>query len=268
MTSDYKVIKASAKCGANKTDFAEIRKYVIAERDGKRFLVPMFYNELGEKLDAISFRVDEFDGSGSPITSNTADFYELNAAAKSSFGEDRTVLLSDNCADVRITILDATYGNYVRTAGENGTEVSYNRTKKNRYSDEKICDLSDGKRHSSTAVYKFDVFKIAVVAVFVLILACLSLTVYLKYFTATEESFVKNGCEYVFTGSGDDKTVELTRYRGYGSSTVIPDVIDEYKVTKIRRGAFSNVRVLRKVKIEGAPILKYGAFENFTSLKT
>lgn len=265
---DYKIIKAGAKCGANKTDFVGVSKYAIIEQSGERFLVPMFYNILGEKLDALSFRVEELSDGGAPITSKTADFYELNAAPKSSFGDDRKVRLSDKCADVRITIISATYGNYVRTPGENGTAVSYDRTKKNRYSDEKICDLSDGKRHSSAAVYRSDAFKIAVMAVFVLILACLSFTMYLRYFTSTEESFVKNGCEYVFTGSGNAKTVELTRYRGYGRNTVIPDTIDEYKVAKIRRGAFSDVRVLRNVTIEGNPILEAGAFENFTSLRT
>lgn len=114
---DYKIIKAGAKCGANKTDFVGVSKYAIIEQSGERFLVPMFYNILGEKLDALSFRVEELSDDGAPITSKTADFYELNAAPKSSFGDDRKVRLSDKCADVRITIISATYGNYVRTPG-------------------------------------------------------------------------------------------------------------------------------------------------------
>lgn len=266
MTSDYSIVKTSSK--PNSTDFVSVTDYAVILQSGKKYLVVGFYNELNEKLDEVSFSVTELNEKGDEITSRTVDFIGIEAGGKQAFGPDRKVMLSDGCCDVKIKIIGGVYGRFIRRKEENGTVVDYKRNENRAYSDEKICDLANGKRHSSAALYRSDSFKTAIVAILAVVIACCAFFVYVNYFKASEKSFIQSGCEYVIVDDNGQKSVELSRYRGYGGSAVIPERFEEYKVTRIKSGAFSDVKNLRSIVIQGNPTIETGAFENFKSLKT
>lgn len=128
--------------------------------------------------------------------------------------------------------------------------------------------MANGKRHFAAALYRSDVLKTAIVAILAVIVACCAFLFYVNYFKSTENSFIKDGCEYEIVENDGEKAVELSRYRGYGGSAVIPERFDEYKVIKIRSGAFSGVGNLRSVAIAGNPTIEASAFEDFYSLQS
>lgn len=266
MTSDYSIVK----CGLqqNKGDFVSVTKYAVILQSGKKYLVPQFYNELNEKLDELSFSITETDENGDVITERTVDFIGLDVNAKTAFGEDRKVMLSDGCCDVKIKVVGGVYGKFVRRRKADETIVDYKKKEKETYSDEKICDLANGKRHFAAALYRSDVLKTAIVAILAVIVACCAFLFYVNYFKSTENSFIKDGCEYEIVENDGEKAVELSRYRGYGGRAVIPERFDEYKVIKIRSGAFSGVGNLRSVAIAGNPTIEARAFEDFYSLQS
>ena len=128
MTSDYSIVK----CGLqqNTGDFVSVTKYAVILQSGKKYFVPQFYNELNEKLDELSFSITETDENGDVITERTVDFIGLDVNAKTAFGEDRKVMLSDGCCDVKIKVVGGVYGKFVRRKKADETVVDYKKKRK------------------------------------------------------------------------------------------------------------------------------------------
>jgi len=265
----YSVLKkyVNGESGNDNLLFVTVDQYALIGKNEDKYLLFSFANNAEERLNALTFRIEEYTAKGDFIKAETVALDKLDVAPSAIFGRDKKIKLAEACADVRLTVVSGRYGKYIRS-NENGTTVlSFVEEEKPRYSAEKISELADGKRHSRTTVYKANPLRIAVASLVTVILASVAFFMYLNYFTSTETTFVRDGCEYAFVVNDGKKEVVLTRYRGLGGKAVVPDMIESYKVRRINGNAFSNVANLYTLEIQGDPEIQSSAFENFISLR-
>lgn len=89
-----------------------LKQYMIVEESESRCLLLRFFNELGQDISAMEFKLVELDMSGEEIASSHVKVLDMKARAGSTYALKKGIVLHEHCVDFRVTVLWVMSGGY------------------------------------------------------------------------------------------------------------------------------------------------------------
>lgn len=266
----YKNVK-KFKYERNSADVVALREYIIYQdaKDGKKYALLNFYNNLNQQLYGIKFEILQYDGGGNLLSKTLLLHDKFTAAENDSFVPQAKVKLSENCESISYNLIAATFDRvkwekgeftdnsyeferYVDNAGLNNEvrqveTVDTAKPEKKKRRKEKIPKngfvMHSVMRKNAAAFPK--VF--AVFAAILLICGALASSLYIRFTTKRYEID-----DFIVQPTGES-TIAICGYEGKSTDVIIPSVIDGRTVTRIAQNAFSNSYV-KNVVISAARV--------------
>lgn len=249
--------------------FVSVKQYILLRRQGKKNLFLRFENHRREVVTALSFSVKQFDAKGSLINQEHFALTKVNCAGEGVLVFDKAIKIKERCADFRVTVHSATYGEYVYEAHGDTLRVLYQKEgSKPRVDTDALKRRMGGETHRvgpRTLNAPKPLFLFACIA---LVLMAILVGVQLYQFTRTEVLFTLDDVEYAFeTNNHKDGPICITGYKGKAGNIVIPAEIEGHRITRIGKGALQRSS-LRSVVIEGSVIVEANSFADNRFLQT
>ena len=153
--------------------FIFLKEYVIKECDGKRCLFLRCVNEIDAKIDYVELTVTEKNSRGRTI-GKVRTRQKVKALAGDSFTLPEGIVLSPECADIRVSFEEAGSGYY--TYREKNHKVSL------YYTPKKEAPVIEGKvkKDSVSSMKKSRAIGLAVLA-FILMWVCCGMSVFVSF---------------------------------------------------------------------------------------
>lgn len=238
-----------------------VKQYILMRKKGKKLLLLRFENHKRERLDALSFSVKQYDARGTLIAQERFDLSGLSYEGGQIFAFDKNVRIKERCADFKVVVHSATYGNYLHTVHGLDVQVVYAKpVPKKKFDTAAVKARMGGDTHSVSPRTMNEPKPVLWFACSVLLLIAILIGVQLYNFKRTEEFFELDQIEYAFeTENHTDGPIRITGYRGNAGNIVIPAEIEGHRVLRISVGAFCSAG-LRSVTVEGDTIIEDRAF--------
>ena len=247
-----------------------VKDYIILREEGKKYLLLRFLNERNEKVDALTMRLTQMDGSGKKISSEIIPLENLSGGAGAAFVPQVRLPLANGCEDFRVDILTSVYGKFVYSPARAGMRVDYNGQEKKPAFD--TAPARRRMRGKSVVVTRRKVKGSVAIMLLCLVLlaaAFAATAAFMEVFNRQSPAFSVSDIEYTFLEDKEPGSpVAVTGYRGRAGDIVIPAEIGGYRVQQIAESAFEGNRWVRSVEIEGViPVGAY-AFYGCANLKS
>ena len=250
-------------------NFVTAKQYIVVQKGKKRHLFLRFENPKNDTLTAISFSVDLLDSSGMVIGHTKIEKKNLSVKACSGFSINKSVVMVDGCADFKVTVHSASYGDYRYVTHGDEVQVLYEKQKE----DGEYDNVPFLKRLGG-AVHKAAVKSLSAPGFFFtlvsIILLAFALIVGMKVydFTRTEVCFTLDKVEYTFaTDDRKNGPIIIIGYKSNASNVIIPDSIEGHDVVAVEADAFADSNI-RTIKFEGKIEIRAHAFINCTKLES
>lgn len=270
------IVKGSFRT-AKDSNYVTVKNYMMVEEAGRRYLLLKFFNARAETVTRIDVSVTQKDSRGKELPAVKLNLTVTNGAAMSDFVPDRTIPVSEECADFSVKVDSAAYGNYVYTIGQDGAlSLSYERTdyaaaQNNRDSLKKgnISPQSGGYGSAPKVTAKR--FRVPVMlGVMLLVMMVFSSLLGYSQIDAhryNNNSFLHEGVRYSFVNNSrrlDGNIVAVGAARATNTA-VIPEKIKGHTVVGVADRAFQG-RYISSLIIEGAIPIGSNAFADCGSL--
>ena len=250
-------------------NFVSAKQYIVVQKGKKRHLFLRFENPRNDKLTSISFSVDLLDSSGMVIGHTKIEKKSLNVRACSGFAINKSVIMPDGCADFKVTVHSASYGDYRCITHGDEVQVLYEKQK-----DEGEIDNVPFLKRLGGAVHKAAVKSLSAPGFFFTLVAIITLAFALIVgmkvydFTRTEVCFTLDKIDYTFaTEDRKNGPIIIIGYKSNASNVIIPDSIEGHDVLAVEAEAFANSNI-RTIKFEGSIEVRPRAFINCMKLES
>ncbi len=267
----YKIISKGETKAPQSTEFVNVSNYIVAEKDGVRYLLLKCYNGRHQLVDGITITLNQFDARKRLIKSDELTLNDIESKKEDYFVVNDKITLLPKCDSVRVEIISAKYGNYGYTRKGDGVSVSY--APDNRAETTKVASLKNELGDKGTAVAQHRLKStviISILAVVMLVALSALLFIQLLTFKITSEVFVYKNVEYVFVNgeNSSDGDVKVVGYSGNPSEIIIDSEIDGHRVVCIEEDSFRNNASIEKLIINGDVEIKNSAFQDCVALSS
>lgn len=250
---DCSVIAKGSYSNFRFNDFVSVRQYLLIREKGEKYLIMKLSNDAKETVTGLKLVVEQLDVRGSRIETSHVEWNDVKGKPGQKFIPQNKIHLRENCVEVKIRLVGATYGDYTYSVKSNELVVTYHKPQ------EKLRQDYSYQTGGKDAVIEERKFKIpmAIIAMTLFVLLCVMVATALQLFKFKKEEtiFTLNNVKYEFV-SEDKKEgapVRVIGNAGFGRDIVIPAEIEGYPVAEIASNSFRNNDYIHSVRIE-APV--------------
>lgn len=276
--NSYNVVSKGICSYPQTENFVSAKQFLIINdsNDGegdKRYLLVKLTNNHKENVTAALLKIEQFTERGDKIASDDVYVDGFCGYPRKSFAVEKKIPVAPTCADCRITVIEAEFGNYVYRAEDMGDLPIY-RVRDNSAAANAVPSKEFKKVGKSGVRVEPRSLKMTVlvflVAIAVIISAFIGIYIYINTVTAPLNSFLHDGVYYTFIDNdrSDGSDIYVSGYRGTQSKIEIPAQIEGHNVVNVGSDAFKGNKNIVSVSFGGDIIIGSGAFNNCKNLKT
>lgn len=263
-----KVISKGSYSTFRFNDFVSVKQYLLIREDGDKYLLLKLSNDAQETVTGLKLTVEQLDVRGVCVETSHVEWTDLSVMGGDQFISPEKIPLRENCIEVKINLVGATYGEYTYTVKSNELVVVYNKKAVEKNEDYSL--KTNGER-----VVKRDrkfkrPFSLIAAACLAVVCALVGILVHLYYFKQVETRFIWRGVRYEFVT--DDKEagapIHIVGYDGGQAHVVIPEKLEGYPITGIAASAFRGNPDLQSIKIEANVEIYNNAFQGCSNLES
>lgn len=269
MQQHYNVIAKGEYAYKQTSDFLHIERFIIVRKRGRRWLLLDCNNLSESELTGLTLSVQQFDPRGNELGEKVAKIKKISFK-HGKFILKYAVALDGRCADVRIKVLCAEYGNISYRLGKEDVYAVFERpTNWKKLTKKEISGKTgkDGRTQEFRRFYPPAVF--GILAIIIIAFSCIVALTQLSDFSAEGDEFFISNIRYRYASGfqDDDSPVYVVGSVGFGRQTLyIPNEIEGHPVIKIEANAFSYDSVVRKLTVANGVDIESGAFSFCDSL--
>ena len=264
---DCNVISKGSYTQFRFNEFISVRQYLLIREEGKKYLLLKLSNDAAETVTGLKLVIEQIDVRGACIEKSRIEWTDVNGQPGEKFVAKDKIPLRENCMEVKIHLVGATFGDYTYAVKSNELVVTYDKKQ-----EKNTADYSSRTRGEKAVAYerKFKLpVALAILSIIVLICSFAFTFTQLSSFKKTENSFRWNDVRYEFIDGNkeDGAPIRITEYLGHQKDIVIPKDIEGYPITEISSGVFYGKDQLQTIDIRAEVTLEYRAFANCANLR-
>ncbi len=248
-------------------EFISVRQYLLIREEGRKYLLLKLSNDAKETVTGLKLMIEQIDVRSACVEKTVVEWTDVNGEPGEKFIAKDKIPLRENCMEVKIHLIGATFGDYTYSVKSNELVVTYDKKQP-----ENIEDYSSNTR-GEKAVSRERKLKLpiltAILSMLVVILSCVFTFSHLSYYRETENTFRLNDVRYQFIGKdrGEGSPIRVVEHIGYKKDIVIPAEIEGYPVVEIEANAFRNKQKLQTIDIQANVRLESMAFSGCGNLQ-
>lgn len=286
MTSYKNVTKY--KYTRNPSDVVSLREYILFDdgKEGVRYALLKFVNNLDQKLYALQFEAQQYDESGCLIAKTLVMHDGFIAAAGEKFVPKAKLRLSANCAQISVKIVSAQFDRVRWEKGEfSGNSYSFKRyvaeSGKGAQASERVAPApaaedapaaaeKKSKKKQQPTFCSRNIFR-QNFAAFPQVFAALAAVLVLAFTVATA-LWVRKTSDVFSVGNFDVERIEggnnvrVVGYDGSSKHVTIPAALGDYRVAAVGAGAFKGAKIVSVTFAADDVTVEAKAFERCKSL--
>ena len=175
---DCNVIAKGSYSNFRFNDFVSVRQYLLIREKGEKYLIMKLSNDAKETVTGLKLVVEQLDVRGLCIETSHVEWNDINGRAGQKFIPKSKIHLRENCVEVKIRLVGATYGDYTYSVKSNELVVTYQKPQEKLHKDYSYCT---GGRDSVSEVRKFKI-PTAIIAMTLFVLLCVLVATALQLF--------------------------------------------------------------------------------------
>ncbi len=103
MTKKYEIILKKEYTKPSIDGYVWLKQYTIIKRDGQRYAIVRFSNDMGVRIDRLFFALDQLDSNGRVIASR-GDKYALDVGLDAGISFEKEIAVDENCVAVKLRV--------------------------------------------------------------------------------------------------------------------------------------------------------------------
>ena len=247
--------------------FISVRQYLLIREEGKKYLLLKLSNDASETVTGLKLVIEHIDVRGACIEKSRIEWTDVNGEPGERFIAKDKIPLRENCMEVKIHLVGATFGEYTYAVKSNELVVTYDKKQP-----QDTQDYSSRTRGEKSVAYerRFKLPKVlAILSMLVLICSFAFTFKQLSLFKDTETAFRWDDVRYEFIDGNKEEgaPIRITQYLGHQENVVIPKEIEGYPITEIASGVFRDQDTLQTIDIRAEVSLEYEAFAECDNLR-
>lgn len=281
----------------NKSEVVSLTEYIIFEDEKlkQKYIIFKFQNNVNQVLRKIKFEVSQFDEEGNLVETAILEHAGFEVGANENFVPKAKMKANQDCKTIKVTTLYALFervewekdefkpveytveefrGDFAKKAkkpkkAKVQTEQTVKEKKQKPVKEKKVSAKKQKKLDKRTIVIKNVTKKNLTVSpkVWTIIFSILLFAFVIGtsfIYKGKANQFYDNGFEYTYV---NDSEVVITDYDNKDKDVIIPESVDDLKVTSISDNAFENCTIT-SVKFTTSISVGKSAFKNCKNLST
>ncbi len=103
MTQIYEIILKREYTSPNTDRYVWLKQYTIIKRNGHRYAIIRFSNDMGVRIDRIFFTLSQLDSNGEVITS-AANEHAINVGLDAGISFEKEIPVDEDCVAIQLQI--------------------------------------------------------------------------------------------------------------------------------------------------------------------